>query len=173
MSRARLGIAAVLLLTCGPAAADPFVSMSLIRPSRPPVARDFSLRSPDGKTTIKRADYAGKVLFLNFWATWCPPCREEMPAMQRLYQRYRDRGLVVVAVAVDTNTSGIQEFVRQQGFSFPVGQDADGEVAERYRVLRLPSTFLVDRNGNMVALAMGPREWDTTLSHAVIESLLR
>jgi hypothetical protein len=66
MWRARLGIAAVLLLTCGPAAADdPFMSMSLIRPSRPSVARDFSLRSPDGKTTIKRADHAGKVLFLN------------------------------------------------------------------------------------------------------------
>jgi len=96
-----------------------------------------------------------------------------MPAMQRLYERYRDRGLAVVAVAVDTNTSGIQEFIRQQGFSFPVGQDADGEVAERYRVLRLPSTFLVDRNGNMVALAMGPREWDTRPSHAVVESLLK
>jgi len=173
MWRARLGIAAVLLLTCGPAAADPFASMSLIRPPRSSVAPEFSLRSPDGKASIRRSDYAGKVLLLNFWATWCPPCREEMPGMQRLYERYRDRGLVVVAVALDTNATGIQAFVKQQGFSFPVAQDVDGEVAERYRVLRLPSTFLVDRAGNTVALAMGPREWDTTPSHAVIETLLK
>lgn len=175
MWRARLGIAAVLLLlTCGPGAADdPFTSMNLFRPGRPHVAGDFSMRSADGKTTVKLVDYRGKVVLLNFWATWCPPCREEMPGMQRLYERYRDRGLVVVTVAVDRDTAGVAAFIKQQRFSFPVGHDPDSTVADRYRATYLPATFLLDRQGHVVAAAAGPREWDTTPSHAVIESLLK
>ena len=175
MSGART-VAAVLLvlLACTPSEAnDPFKSMNLIRPARPHVAEDFSLKSPDGKTTIKLADYRGKVVFLNFWATWCPPCRDEMPAIQRLYQRYRDRGLAVVAVSVDADAAGIEPFVKQHGFSFSVGQDPQMVLAERYKVRALPSSFLVDRGGNVAALAIGPREWDTAPSHAVLESLLK
>ena len=175
MSPQRLvAVAALLLLTCGPAAADdPFRSMNLMRPPRPHVAREFAAKSPDGKATVKLADYRGKVVFLNFWATWCPPCLEEMPAMQRVYERYRDRGLVVVAVAVDSDPAGVEAFVKQGRFSFPVGRDADRAIAEQYKVVHLPSSFLVDRNGQLAALAIGPREWDTKPSYAVLESLLK
>ena len=175
MSRVRVATVALLLsLTCGPAAAeDPFKAMNLIRPPRPHVAREFSLKSTDGKATIKLADYRGKVVFLNFWATWCPPCLEEMPAMQRVYERYRDRGLVVVAVSVDADGSGIEPFVKQRGLSFPIGQDPQMALAEQYGVRALPSSFLVDRKGNLAALAIGPREWDTMPSRAVLESLLK
>jgi peroxiredoxin len=164
---------ALALIPLGPAIAnDPFTSMALIRPPRPHTAEEFSVKSPDGKT-IRLADYRGKVVFLNFWATWCAPCRDEMPAMQRLYQKYRDRGLVVLAVSLDSETSGVAPFVKQLGVSFPIAQDLTWTVAERYRVNRLPSSFLVDRQGTLVALAIGPRDWDTTPAHAVMESLLR
>ena len=175
MSRLCVGVAAMLVSLAAAAAAaeDPFRSMNLFRPARLTAAGDFSLRAVDGKTTVKLADHRGKVVLLNFWATWCPPCREEMPSMQRLYERYRDRGLVVVAVAVDRDAAGVAAFVKQQRFTFAVGQDPDSVVADLYRATYMPATFLVDRQGHVAAAAAGPRDWDTTPSYAVIESLLK
>ena len=174
---------ALLVVALGPwatgarAVEDPFTSLSLIKPTaqrdgRPQMAKAFEVPSSNGKT-IRLADYRGKVVFLNFWATWCPPCREEMPAMERLYQRYRDRGLVVLAVSVDSDATAIPPFVTQHKFTFPIGQDPKMALADRYGVRALPSSFLVDKRGNLAALAIGPREWDTTPSYAVVESLLK
>jgi thiol-disulfide isomerase/thioredoxin len=172
-----LGGACVLIVLSVTAAGsasdqDAFKSLSLIRPSRPQAAKDFSVSSPEGRT-IKLADYRGKVVFLNFWATWCPPCREEMPAMERLYQKYRGRGLVVLAISVDHDTEVVGPFVRKYKFSFVVGQDPEMALAQRYGVRALPSSFFLDKGGQVAALAIGPRDWDTKPSHAVIESLLR
>jgi peroxiredoxin len=169
--------ACFLIVLAGIAAAaagdpDAFRSLSLIKPSRPQAAKDFSVQSPDGRT-IRLTDYRGKVVFLNFWATWCPPCREEMPAMERLYQKYRDRGLVVLAVSVDHDPALVQPFAKKHKFSFPIGHDPQMALAERYGVRALPSSFFLDRRGQVVALAIGPREWDTKPSYAVVDSLLR
>jgi peroxiredoxin len=163
-----------LAVLAAPVAGDPdaFRSLSLIKPSRPQAAKDFSVQSPDGRT-IKLTDYRGKVVFLNFWATWCPPCREEMPAMERLYQKYRDRGLVVLAVSVDHDAALVPPFAKKHKFTFPIGHDPEMALAERYGVRALPSSFFLDRRGQVAALAIGPREWDTKPAHAVIESLLK
>jgi peroxiredoxin len=175
MWRARLGIAAVLLLlTCGPAAAeDPFTSMNLFRPGNPHLAGDFSMRSADGKTTVKLVDYRGKVVLLNFWATWCPPCREEMPSMERLYQRYRDRGFTILALSVDRNVAAVPGFVEGFRLTFPIGLDLEGAVAKAYRMRALPTTVVIDRAGQVVAGAAGARDWDSPAAHAVVETLLR
>jgi thiol-disulfide isomerase/thioredoxin len=114
------------------------------------------------------------VVFLNFWATWCPPCREEMPAMERLYQRYKDKGFVVLAVSMDSEGGPIVvPFVKERGLTFPIGVDPKMALADRYGVRALPSSFLVDRKGNVAALALGPREWNGKAAHALIESLLQ
>lgn len=93
--------------------------------------------------------------------------------MERLYQRYKDKGFVVLAISVDADIVAIPPFVKQNKLTFPVGHDPKMILAERYGVRALPSSFLVDRRGNLSALAIGPRAWDTKPSHAVVESLLK
>jgi peroxiredoxin len=163
----------LLLLPRAGLAQDPYRALDLIRPSRAQAAKDFSVPTPNGKT-LRLADYRGKVVFLNFWATWCPPCREEMPAMERLYQRYKDKGFVVLAVSMDSEGGPIVvPFVKERGLTFPIGVDPKMALADRYGVRALPSSFLVDRKGNVAALALGPREWNGKAAHALIESLLQ
>ncbi len=147
--------------------------LDLIRPSRAQAAKDFTVPSPNGKT-LRLADYKGNVVFLNFWATWCPPCKEEMPAMERLYQRYKDKGFVVLAVSVDAEGAPIViPFVKEHKLTFPIGLDPKMTLADRYGVRGLPTSFLVDKKGTLVALALGPREWNGKAAHALVESLVR
>lgn len=96
---------------------------------------------------IKLADLRGKVVLLNFWATWCKPCKEEMPAMQASYDKLRGQGLVVLAVNELEDTERVIEHVRKHGHTFPVVMDHDNHVANRYGVVGLPASFIVDRQG--------------------------
>ena len=172
-ARGVLGLCVVAMLAPTVAAAqDPFKALDLIKPARVQPAKDFIAPSPDGKP-VKLADYRGKVILLNFWATWCPPCREEMPAMERLYQRYKDKGFVVVAVSVDSDIVVVPPFVKQNKLTFPIGHDPKMALAERYGVRALPSSFFIGRQGNLSGLAIGPRTWDTKPAYAVVESLLK
>jgi peroxiredoxin len=145
--------------------------LDLIRPGRVRAAAEFAVATADGKG-FRLNDYRGRVVFVNFWATWCPPCREEMPSMERLYARHRDRGFVVMAISVDADPRVVTPFVKETGITFPVGLDPKMDVANAYGVRALPSSFLVDRQGNLAALAMGPRTWDNEASHALIEALV-
>lgn len=152
---------------------DPVAALSLIRPKPAKDAPDFEVRTPDDRT-IRLADLRGKAVFLNFWATWCEPCREEMPSMERLHRAYKERGLVVLAVSIDSQGASVVEpFVKKFGLTFLIGLDPRMVVRERYGVWALPSTFLIDRKGKRVLFANGPREWDGKAAHAVIESLLK
>jgi peroxiredoxin len=149
---------------------DAIRELDLIRPSRQKTAEDFSLKTPDGKT-FRLSDHRGKTVIVNFWATWCPPCREEMPAMERLYQQHKDRGLVLVAVSLDADPAVVGPFLKQNKLSFPIALDPKSESANKYGVRALPSSFVVDREGTMTALALGPRHWDNAASHALVEAL--
>jgi peroxiredoxin len=151
---------------------DAIKELDLIRPSRQKFAEDFTLRTPNG-TPFRLSDQRGKTVLVNFWATWCPPCREEMPAMERLYQRHKDRGLVLVAVSLDADPSLVPPYVKESKLSFPVALDPKAEVANKYGVRALPSSFVVDRAGTMTALALGPRAWDNDASHSLVEALTR
>lgn len=93
--------------------------------------------------------------------------------MERLYQRYKAQGLVVIAISVDSEIAVVPPFVKQNKLTFPIGHDPKMALAERYGVRALPSSFLVDKKGNLAALAIGPRAWDTKPAYAVIESLLK
>jgi DsbE subfamily thiol:disulfide oxidoreductase len=89
----------------------------------------------------------GKVVLINFWATWCPPCRLEMPAMQTLYDRYHDQGFEILAVNLQEQDSQMSAFVDEMGLTFPVIVDRTGDLSSAYRVTSLPTTFIVDREG--------------------------
>ena len=122
--------------------------------------------------TLKLREQRGKAVLINFWATWCLPCREEMPAMERLYRRHRERGFVLLAVSVDTDASLVRPFLEQHKLTFPVTLDAKMDLANTYGVRALPSSFLVDRHGYLAALALGPRAWDNRAAHALVEGML-
>lgn len=167
-------LAAAAMLAPGSAGAeDPVAALSLLRPKPAKDAPDFQVRTPDDRT-IRLADFKGKVVFLNFWATWCDPCQEEMPGMERLHQAYKDRGFSVLAISLDVQGAGVvKPFVKKFGLSFPIGLDPKMEVRERYGVWAVPSTFLIDRNGKRALFANGARDWNSKAAHAVVESLLR
>jgi len=124
-------------------------------------APDFSLRDLDGRVH-RLSDYRGKVVFLNLWATWCPPCREEMPSMEHLHQRLRGQDFVMLAVSEDeAGVTAVQPFAREMGLTFPILLDARGTLPARYGVTGFPETFLIDRSGRVVHHVIGPEDWDS------------
>lgn len=146
--------------------------LDLIKPSKPKVAEDFALPTPDG-LGFKLSGQRGKVVLVNFWATWCPPCLEEMPAMERLWRRHKDAGFVLVAISLDGDPKKVPPFVSSHKFSFPVALDPKMTVAEKYGVRALPSSFVIDRTGTMTGVALGPRAWDDTAAHGLVQAMLR
>ncbi len=149
-----------------------FRRMSFLPNAERMEAPAYRLKTLDGQNRTLRQD-RGKVVLVNFWATWCPPCLREMPAMQRLYEKFRGRGFEVVAVSVDQgNSEAVRKFVNNLKLSFPIVLDPDQVTKQAYRVRALPTTFLIDRLGRVVALGMGAREWDGEAAFGLIEHLL-
>jgi peroxiredoxin len=146
--------------------------LDLIKPPRPTQAEDFSLPMPDGRT-FRLSDQRGKVVFINFWATWCPPCREEMPAMERLYAQQKNGPFTMVAVSLDANPAMVGPYVERARLTFPVALDPKMDLANSYGVRALPASFVVDPRGMVVAMALGPRTWDGPAARALMEGIGR
>jgi len=166
-------LAWVLVLLAGqPAwAKDPlFKAMGILHVRQTP-APEFSLATPEGKT-IALNQLRGQVVFLNFWATWCPPCRLEMPSMERLHQEFRDKGLAMQAIDVGESPKQVSRFMKEFRLNFPALLDVNSEVFSRYGVQGLPTTVLIDRSGRTVGAAIGAREWTSPEGKALIRSLL-
>jgi len=163
-----------LLGVLGPVAAEPPPLGHTMSPVSPPLpAPPFSLPDMDGASHAL-SDYRGRVVMLNFWATWCPPCRHEMPSMERLYAKFKDRGLEVVAVNQWEDPDLVFEFTGRLSLSptFPILFDRESRIAEQYGVKGLPTTYLLDRDGNIRFQAIGGREFDHPEVEALIEGLL-
>ena len=123
-------------------------------PSKRPAAPDFSLKDLKGNV-VSLAQFRGKVVFLDFWATWCPPCRMSMPAVQKFHREYADRGLVVLGLSVDEDTSGVAEFVARMGVTYPILLVGDSGVDAHYGVSAVPSFLLIDKKGRVAQGWMG------------------
>ena len=122
---------------------------------------------------VRLSAYRGQVVLVNLWATWCPPCREEMPSMEKLHEKLKDRGFVLLAVSQDEGgIDGVRQFVEQMKLSFRVLVDPDGEVGRKFGVWGYPESFLVDRDGRIVERVIGPRDWAAPAQIAAIEALL-
>jgi thiol-disulfide isomerase/thioredoxin len=134
-------------------------------------AEDFELPSL-ADAEVKLSSHRGRVVFLNFWATWCPPCRAEMPSMERLHQRLASRGLAIVAVDLQEPKAAVQKFVSDNAITFAVLLDAAGEVGGSWGTQSIPTTYLIDRNGGIIARAIGGREWDSPDMVSLFEALL-
>jgi peroxiredoxin len=152
--------------------ADGTATPTMPMPNRTVVAPDFSLRDLDGNVR-QLATFRGRVVLLTFWATWCPPCRTEIPSMEALYQTYKNHGFEVVAVASDVQgVEVIQPFVAQHHLSFTTLLDSTGQVTRLYGVTSLPTTYLLDRAGRLVSVAIGNYDWAKPDFRALIMSLL-
>jgi peroxiredoxin len=143
---------------------------------RPPstgyAAADFTLPDLQGQR-VRLSDFRGKVVFLNLWATWCPPCRMEMPSMEALYRRFAHDDFVVLAVAEDEGgAAAVGSFVHDLGLTFPVLLDPEATLSPRYGATGYPETFIIDRDGDVVNHTIGPEEWDSKEMIAYFQRLL-
>ncbi|MFN8640600.1 MAG: TlpA disulfide reductase family protein [Candidatus Binatia bacterium] len=169
MKRSLLGPAIVFVLVLGAV-----VGLQLLQHrggSSRYAAADFTLQALDG-TPMRLSDLRGKIVFLNLWATWCPPCRAEMPSMEALYQRLKGRDFAMLAVAQDTNPADVRAFIQDLHVTFPVLLDSDNHLPGRYGVTGFPETFVIDRNGQVIKHVIGPEEWDDPQIVAYFEDLL-
>lgn len=143
------------------------------RPSVGSPAPDFRLMDLQGKP-VALSDYQGKVVLLNFWATWCGPCRVEMPAMEALYRGMRSKGLEILAVSVDQEGTDVtRPFQESLGLSFPILHDQDYQVGLTYGARTLPMTFAIDRKGVIRQLVFGARDWNSPEARSGIEKVLK
>ena len=136
-----------------------------------PAAPDFTLADPGGKK-VSLKDFRGKLVFLNFWATWCTSCRTEMPAMERLYREFKSKGFVILAVNVKDNRKDALAFVKELKLSYPIVMDPDGEVGLLYGAWGLPATYLIDEKGIVLARMWGPADWYSPQARGLIKALL-
>lgn len=136
------------------------------------VAPDFTLTDMQGEK-VTLSQFRGKVVILNFWATWCPPCREEMPSMERLYRDLESKGLVMLAVNVEENgKKAVSQFLQKRSYSFPILLDSDNVAQNTYGVFRFPESFIIDRNGIVVEKIIGGRDWLSGPTFKIINFLL-
>jgi len=142
-----------------------------------PVARGleapaFSLPVLGGDSTVNLVDTRGQVVLLNFWATWCKPCEDEMPAMDRLYRSLSAEGFEMLAVSVDEEPELVEKFRQRLGVSFPILLDPEQNVSRRYQTTGFPESLLIDREGMIVERYIGPRDWDHSTYAKRIRKLL-
>jgi peroxiredoxin len=145
----------ILLLLCGMASADQTLAPV---PGRPP-APDFILPDTAGKLH-RLSDYRGRPVIINFWATWCPPCREEIPSMNRAWRRLREEGVVMLAINVGEDEDTIFVFTADYPAEFPLLLDRSGEVIGQWPVKGLPTSYVIAPDGTLAYRAIGGREWD-------------
>mgnify|MGYP002079002422 CR=1 FL=1 len=158
----------ILILASFFVSCESFTPTGLAPGDRPP---RFELPDLEGRMhTLKQ--YEGKGVLMNFWASWCAPCVEELPALQNLYTQLKDDGFTILAIGIDDDENALREFARQFSLSFPVLIDKSGTLSGKYRITGVPESFVVGRDGKLIMLPdpadnmpvvkiVGPRKWDT------------
>ncbi|MBX3028035.1 TlpA family protein disulfide reductase [bacterium] len=168
MKRSLLGPALAFVIVLGAV-----IALQILRrgPATGYAAVDFTLPDLSG-TPVRLSDLRGRIVFLNLWATWCPPCRAEMPSMQALYDRLKGPDFAMIAVAEDTNAADVAAFVAELGLTFPVLLDRDNRLPGRFGVTGYPETFVIDRDGRVIKHVIGPEEWMDPRVIAYFEDLI-
>ena len=146
--------------------------LGIERPDKVIRAPSFALEDLSAKR-LSLKDLRGKVVFLNFWATWCIPCRQEMPTMERLQREMKEQGLEVVAINIKESQKAVRKFTGELGLSFTVLLDKDAKVSEEYGAWAIPLSYFINRKGEFVGKADGSREWDNREAKAFFLQLLR
>ncbi|MCP4933560.1 MAG: TlpA family protein disulfide reductase [bacterium] len=161
------GLLSCLLITLSPVGSGQ--ARELLHPvPGTPQAQDFELHDLDSNA-LKLSDFKGHIVVVNFWATWCPPCRAEIPSMQRAWTHLKKHNVVILAIHVGGNEDKIWSFLTDFGVDFPVLIDANSKVSRSWPMRGLPTTFIIDPQGKIALRAIGGREWDDP---ALIKTIL-
>ena len=135
-------------------------------------APDFTLKSLDGKN-IKLSELRGNVVLINFWASWCAPCRQEMPLLNKIHNKYAPLGFTVLGVNVEEQVANARGFIRDFPVDFPILLDSSNQVSKLYKVIAMPTTVVVDRDGNMRFLHQGYQPGDEKEYRKMVKALVR
>jgi len=131
---------------------------------------EIRLKDLNGRP-VSLSDYRGKIVFLNFWTTWCFPCRIEMPDMEKLHQQLKNKDFAMVAINLQEPISQVKQFFKDFKLTFTALLDSDGEVGAHFRITALPTTYILNKEGIIIGKALGPREWDGEKAFALFEHL--
>jgi peroxiredoxin len=135
-------------------------------------APDFCLAALNGEK-VPLKTFKGKIIFLNFWASWCGPCKEEMPSMETLYQQYKGRDFIFLTISLDYGgTELVKKFIEKHGYHFPVLLDPQGRTLDLFEINKLPATIIIDKNGKMIGRAIGSRNWSSPEVFSLIDQML-
>ncbi len=134
-------------------------------------APDFMVKGLQGND-VRLSDYRGRLVFLNFWATWCPPCREEMPSIEDLYRSMQGRPFQILAVSIDDDPSQVVGFRQFAGYTFPMFMDKEQKAATIYRTTGVPETYLIGPDGTLLYKIIGPRDWTDPKITKVFDQIL-
>ncbi len=138
---------------------DLFSKIGVLQINEKKNAPNFRLEDLKGRK-IELKNFRGKVIFLNFWATWCGPCKEELPSVETLYQQFKEKNFVFLTISVDyEGRKPVKEFIEKHRYTFPVLLDHKYETLDLYKVKGIPTTFIIDKKGRMIGRAVGPRNW--------------
>ncbi len=131
---------------------------------------EIKLEDPTGRP-ISLGEFRGKIVFINFWTTWCLACVIEMPSMQKLHQTFKDKDFVMVAINLQETSSRVKQFYKEHKLTFTTLLDTTGDVGAGLGIRSIPTTFILDKNGRIIGKALGPREWEGKKSIALFEYL--
>ena len=151
---------------------DYYAELGISRPISEIVAMDFRIDSLGGGSA-KLSDFRGKVVFLNFWATWCGPCKAEVSDINILYKELKGEDFTVFAIDIREPARKVSSFMKKNSLNFPVYLDVSGEISAQYGITGIPTTFIVDPEGRIVGRAIGPRPWSSTDSVEFMRSLIK
>lgn len=157
----------VLLVALSYVVADSFRERIVSVGDRAP---DFSVVTDSGRQ-ITRSNFGGRLLVLNFWATWCPPCVEEMPSLNEFQKRMASSGVVVLGISVDKNERSYREFLQRANVSFLTARDPAADISSEYGTFKFPETYVIDRNGNVLQKHIGQQAWTNQQLMDEIKSL--
>ena len=131
---------------------------------------EIKLQDPTGRP-ISLAEFRGKIVFINFWTTWCLACVIEMPSMEKLHQKFKDKDFVMMAINLQESASRVKQFYKEYKLTFTTLLDTTGDVGAGLGIRSIPTTFILDKNGRIIGKALGPREWEGKKSIALFEYL--
>lgn len=160
-------LALLVTLSSGCNAGNPAVGLN--HPAPDFTATDLA----DNRTISFHSDYRGQVTLVNIWATWCGPCRQEIPTLEQLYQEFGPQGLRIAAISIDTDSaSAVRDFMNQMGVTFDVLHDPANRIQTTYHSEKVPESFLIDRHGRIVRIDYGARDWSTVDMKRLVAALL-
>jgi len=134
--------------------------MGILKTDATPVPEDIQLEDLVGNK-VNLTAFKGKIVFLNFWTTWCPPCRKEMPAMEKLHKKLQDQEFVMVSVSLKESAKKVGDFFKKRKLTFAALIDPKGHASKEFGIAQIPTTFVLNKNGEIIGKALGPRHWES------------